>query len=196
MLHSMKTDEHLSTQINHSNDHAGNESHDPICFRERRLCKCKPGACCLRCSGHDLKKLDSSLAERSLEISPPFKSVEVQLEEATISMKSNEIPLKFPTNLVDLDKEWCDEHLDHHRNYYVLERRMFALVDQTWTKKLSERLSGNTCLEVCAGSGWLSKALSQHKVNIVATDIEPPENAVFDVMQCLEGRLPGSYKTV
>jgi 2-polyprenyl-3-methyl-5-hydroxy-6-metoxy-1,4-benzoquinol methylase len=47
---------------------------------------------------------------------------------------------------------------------------MWAIVEQKWTKKLANWIGNRKCLEVMAGVGWLAKALSEHGVNIVATD--------------------------
>ena len=50
------------------------------------------------------------------------------------------------------------------------KRGMWAVIDKQWTKKLAKWINGRTCLEVMAGAGWLAKALSYHKVDIIATD--------------------------
>jgi len=50
------------------------------------------------------------------------------------------------------------------------ENGMWALVDKQWTKRLAEELEGKKVLEVMAGAGWLAKALSEHGVDITATD--------------------------
>jgi hypothetical protein len=47
---------------------------------------------------------------------------------------------------------------------------MFAIVDKYWTKQLANWIDGRRCLEIMSGWGWLAKALSEHGVNIVATD--------------------------
>lgn len=49
-------------------------------------------------------------------------------------------------------------------------RGMFAIVDAVWTKALADWLDGRTVLEVMAGAGWLAKALSQHGIDVLATD--------------------------
>jgi hypothetical protein len=67
--------------------------------------------------------------------------------------------------------------------FLQVELGMFALVDKTWTKELAKKLSelGITrCLEVCAGRGWLSKALMEHGIAVISTDINP-ERPVIDV---------------
>ena len=61
-----------------------------------------------------------------------------------------------------------------------IKHNMWALVDKVWTKVLAERLQGQKCLEIMAGSGWLSKALSEHGISAVATDRDAGR-AVFDV---------------
>ncbi len=70
-----------------------------------------------------------------------------------------------------------------YREFIVEELCMYALVDKKWTKKLAEELGrrGITqCLEVCAGRGWLSKALAEQGVGVISTDIDP-DNPVFEV---------------
>ncbi|QST02144.1 hypothetical protein IMZ31_22085 (plasmid) [Pontibacillus sp. ALD_SL1] len=47
---------------------------------------------------------------------------------------------------------------------------MYGFVSWRWVKPLSEWLKGKRCLEVMAGRGWLSYALREMGVDVVATD--------------------------
>lgn len=47
---------------------------------------------------------------------------------------------------------------------------MWALVDMVWTKRLANWIGCRTVLEIMAGNGWLSRALSLHGVRCFATD--------------------------
>ena len=64
-------------------------------------------------------------------------------------------------------------------NYFKLQwdarsfctcRGLWTIVDQIWTKKLAKWIGDRKCLEIMAGGGWLSKALSEHGIDIIATD--------------------------
>ena len=61
---------------------------------------------------------------------------------------------------------------------------MFALVNKAWTKKLADELSRlgiSRGLEVCAGRGYLSKALTEHGIYVISTDIAEHQKSFFDV---------------
>ena len=47
---------------------------------------------------------------------------------------------------------------------------MYAIVERTWTDILANWIGGRKCLEIMAGCGWLSKALSLCKTDVIATD--------------------------
>lgn len=47
---------------------------------------------------------------------------------------------------------------------------MWALIDMQWTSRLAEWIGDRTVLEVMAGNGWLSKALTLHGIRCIATD--------------------------
>jgi len=53
---------------------------------------------------------------------------------------------------------------------FCTKRGMWAIVDKQWTKELAKWIDDRKCLEIMAGVGWLSKALSNHGIDIIATD--------------------------
>jgi hypothetical protein len=50
------------------------------------------------------------------------------------------------------------------------EKGLWIVIDKIWTKRLAKWIGNRKCLEVMAGAGWLAKALSEHGVEIIATD--------------------------
>jgi len=58
----------------------------------------------------------------------------------------------------------------YHLKDKLRQLGMFAVVDQYWTRQLADWIGTRKCLEIMAGWGWLSKALSEHGVDIIATD--------------------------
>ena len=82
------------------------------------------------------------------------------------------------------------QHLDSFSEDYIEFKRnvnrygMWALVDKNWTALLADKIREygiHSCLEVGAGSGWLTKALSEHGISVMATDMSPDENEVTPV---------------
>lgn len=55
------------------------------------------------------------------------------------------------------------------REAYI-ETGMFGFVSWKWVNPFVEWLNGRKCLELMAGRGWLSYALSLKDINIIATD--------------------------
>lgn len=55
------------------------------------------------------------------------------------------------------------------RREYV-EQGMYAFVSWKWVKPFAKWINGRKCLEVLSGRGWLSYALRQLNVDIIATD--------------------------
>lgn len=47
---------------------------------------------------------------------------------------------------------------------------MWTIVDKNWTKILADWIEGRKCLEIMAGAGWLSYALSGFGTKCTATD--------------------------
>lgn len=90
-----------------------------------------------------------------------------ELEKYITQLEQGEIPEHFP---YQHPRIW-DRSVYHYRlKDKIRELGMFALVDKTWTKLLADWIGDRFCLEVMSGAGWLAKALSEHGVNIVATD--------------------------
>ena len=83
-------------------------------------------------------------------------------------IKEGIVPKKFPDRALDSLGLFNDD-LYLSRDLCT-KRGMWAIVDMTWTKKLADYIAGRRCLEVMAGAGWLARALSDHGVDIVATD--------------------------
>jgi len=86
-------------------------------------------------------------------------------------LDAGEIPFKY-----ELAKDFVERH--KQREIMVTKYNMWALVDLMWTKKLADKLEGMKCLEIAAGSGWLSKALSIHGVDIITTELTPSRSYV------------------
>ncbi len=53
---------------------------------------------------------------------------------------------------------------------FCTKRGMWAIVTAGWTTALADWIGGRTAIEIMAGRGWLTRALSEHGVNIIATD--------------------------
>jgi len=85
-------------------------------------------------------------------------------------LDTGEIPVEFP------DVKRFD--MITYRNRFCEKYNMWGLVDLTWTKELSAFLKDKKCLEITAGSGWLSKALEYHGVDVIVTDQNPNEGYV------------------
>ena len=49
---------------------------------------------------------------------------------------------------------------------------MWSMVDSLWTRDLADWIGERICLEVMAGAGWLAKALTEHGVQLIATDYD------------------------
>ena len=77
------------------------------------------------------------------------------------------IPTKTPKELSSYSI-LCEEDIDI-RNF-VTSTIGFALVDKKWASKLSNFIGGKKCLEIMCGSGFLSKALKENNIDIIATD--------------------------
>jgi hypothetical protein len=85
-------------------------------------------------------------------------------------LKAGEIPPEPPEGSSLGGHIWDLDTMLYHCRHEATERGMWAIVDKVWTKKLAAWIGDRTCLEVMAGAGWLAKALSEHGIDIVATD--------------------------
>jgi hypothetical protein len=61
---------------------------------------------------------------------------------------------------------------------------MWVIVDRTWTADLARWIGERKVLEIMAGVGWLAQALSEHGINIDATD----DFSWSVPADCIEGR--------
>lgn len=91
------------------------------------------------------------------------------------AIAAGEVPEAFPGPL--LPDQYRDVHpllppvnWNSEMRTFQRTRGMFAIVDQTWTARLADRLRGLRALEVMAGRGWLAKAMRQHGIHWIATD--------------------------
>lgn len=104
-----------------------------------------------------------------------------QLIRCEEDLDKGKIPLEFPDLTLYSSKEWISKFKKIYEKPFIDKHCMFALVDQTWTAKLARKIGDAKCLEVCAGKGWLAKALATNNIEIIATDINPPEDCVFAI---------------
>lgn len=84
-----------------------------------------------------------------------------------------EIPPRAPHGCTP--RGWDFLPFDMTLRVYLLKDKlrklgMFSVVDQYWTKQLAKWIGDRKCLEIMSGWGWLAKALSEHGVDVTATD--------------------------
>ena len=91
------------------------------------------------------------------------------------TVQDGEIPELFNVS----PSEWQENHILRRE---LTKIGMWAIVDKSWTKHLADdEIKGRKCLEVMAGNGYLSKALSEHGVDIIATDDKSWDGMNHDV---------------
>jgi hypothetical protein len=97
-------------------------------------------------------------------------SEELTLEEFLVYIKNNQIP-------PDSSFAYKDWYFSMESTLSLFEARqecnkkgMWAIVDKKWTCELAKWIGKRKCLEVMAGAGWLSKALLECDIDIIATD--------------------------
>lgn len=73
----------------------------------------------------------------------------------------------IPNDYNDLNIE---NNYDSCLRSIIIKLQGFALIDKTWTKKLSDFIGNKKCLEIMSGCGSLSKALKDNGINIISTD--------------------------
>lgn len=71
------------------------------------------------------------------------------------------------------------------REIYIRECG-FPYITESWVKPLARWIGNRKCLEVMAGTGWLSYALSKYKVAIKATDNYSWEHKFADINKNVE----------
>ena len=81
------------------------------------------------------------------------------------SINNRIIPESYPRYFTDYinPNRWTDRD-------ETIKCMGFSLISLDWIKPLSQWINNRKCLEVMAGSGCLSYALRQEKVNIISTD--------------------------
>lgn len=101
------------------------------------------------------------------------------------------IPPHAPVNTSRLGYTFnIESFLDaYYQRDELIQRGMYAVIDQNWTYQLAEWIGKRRCLEIMAGAGWLSKALHEQGISIRASDDfsgderHPKIKRVFPVMK-------------
>lgn len=124
--------------------------------------------------------IDSSLKKtpRKEKKSVAYIQLEAQLQLIVWNLCAGELPEQFP-DLSGLSAQELKQISDHFRPIF-LELWIYAIVDRQWARQLADIIANGRCLEVCAGRGWLAKALRTHGVSIIAIDLAP-DDPVTDV---------------
>lgn len=82
---------------------------------------------------------------------------------------ARELPTAPPTEK-DMDLELLGMSKEHILREKFVAIGMFAFPSWRWINPFVEWINGRKCLEVMAGRGWLSYALRQKGVDVIATD--------------------------
>lgn len=90
------------------------------------------------------------------------------------ALARGEIPNHAPdlASLDFIDSEEIENAIISARSRTQRKHGMWAMVDSFWTRELADWIGERSCVEVMAGAGWLAKALCEHGVNLVATDLD------------------------
>jgi hypothetical protein len=89
-------------------------------------------------------------------------------KEIKVEEKIHDCMPKYVKNILDSDAfALTKEHILRQK---FIEIGMFGFVSWKWINPLAEWIGKRKCLEVMAGRGWLSYALRQKGVDIIATD--------------------------
>ena len=83
-------------------------------------------------------------------------------------LEEKKIPDKYPP---EVSEYFLSHYIDQNisRTAFI-SLSSFALISKAWLKPLTEYIGKRKCLEIMAGSGMLSKGLSDFGVGIIATD--------------------------
>jgi len=73
---------------------------------------------------------------------------------------------------------------------FCTKRGLWTVIDKQWTKQLSKWIGRRKVLEIMAGGGWLSKALSEHGTKIMATDDYSWDNDSHPLMKRVYNVIP------
>lgn len=78
-------------------------------------------------------------------------------------IKKDEIPPYPPKRFNDKSQYYAkDDFIDYHRYRKICtDRGLWTIIDRNWVKELTAFIDGRPCLEIMAGGGWLSKALTE-----------------------------------
>lgn len=84
-------------------------------------------------------------------------------------VERGEIP-PGPPDISDIFGGFENAMKDYMARDTCISHGMWAIVEKLWVRELSKWIGNRSCLEVMAGAGWLSKALSEENIDIDATD--------------------------
>jgi hypothetical protein len=110
----------------------------------------------------------------------------IPIHKFLIYLEKNQIPPAPPECASPGGHDFKLDNIDlkYEGRRAATKRNMWAIVDQVWTKQLADWIGNRRCLEVMAGAGWLTKALNNYGINIIATDfICHQYKMVFDIKQ-------------
>lgn len=79
-------------------------------------------------------------------------------------------PYRFDRTITNFDEEFLNSTKEIRLKEAYNDVGMFAFVSWKWVNPFVKWLDGRKCLEVMAGRGWLTHALRQKGVNVIATD--------------------------
>ena len=89
-------------------------------------------------------------------------------------IEKSEIPPDFPHGLTSGGWSYFEAQYDLMTCLKARKdccaKGLWIVIDKKWTNKLAKYIKNRKCLEIMAGGGWLTKALLEHGVDIVATD--------------------------
>jgi hypothetical protein len=77
---------------------------------------------------------------------------------------------------------------------HLREHGIYPLVSLDWIRKIADKIKGDKCLEIMAGSGWLGGSLKEMGVDVISTDISPVR--VCDKWEVLKMNAVKSVKSV
>ncbi len=134
----------------------------------------------------------------------PVEEITKTTNRYDISRKSQEyldrvLSGDFPENAPDVFKQGVSAYEVNSSNFgeaYVvrtilLQHGIYPLIENCWIQELAGHLTGKQCLEIMAGSGWLSHGLRNAGINSIATDRTDTYSSSFgvtcmDAMEAIE----------
>ena len=118
-------------------------------------------------------KLETQPSEPS---SDQLASSQKQLDDMIENLCDGELPMEFP-GVSDLSSDEFKQLSDTYRPLF-LELGLHAIITRQWITRLISKIGSSSCLEVCAGRGWLAMALQHFGVIVIPTDLAPYEPVV------------------